>query len=95
MRLPEAKIREAIVHPDNLAAINTYRRGAVPHVPFLAPLTLSPNRLDWAIRALHRTEDQAEDQDRFFPALSQVLCSADPQLLVSRAENVLQAPQAS
>jgi hypothetical protein len=37
-------------------------------------------------------EDKAHDLDSFFPALSRLLCNADPKLLAPRAEQVLRAP---
>ena len=117
MRLPEAKIKEAIVHPEKLVrqeallyfadcysrdaevmplaikAIETYgRSNAFLHVHVLAHLAQTEATVEWAIRELHREEDKAEDHDSFFPALSRLLCSADPQLLAPRADEILQAP---
>jgi SEC-C motif len=117
MRLPEAKIKDAINHPEKLVrreallyfgdcysldaevvplaikAIETYgRSNAFLHVHVLSHLAQSEATVDWAIRELHREEDKAEDHNTFFPALSQLLCSADPQLVIPRANEVLQAP---
>src|SRR6266542_2310432 len=117
MRLPEEKIKEAIVHPETLVrqeallyfadcysrdaevmpvaikAIETYGRSqAFLHVHVLAHLAQTEATVEWAIRELHREEDKADDLDSFFPALSRLLCSSDPQLLASRAEQILQAP---
>jgi SEC-C motif len=117
MRLPEAKIKEAILHPEILVrqeallyfadcfsrdaevmplaikAIETHgRRGAFLYVHVLALLAQTEASMDWAIRELHREEDKAEDHDSYFPTLSRLLCSAEPQLLLPRADQVLQAP---
>jgi SEC-C motif len=117
MRLPEAKIKEAIVHPEKLVrqealhyfsecfsrdaavmplaiqAIETYGRShAFLHVHVLAQLAQTEATVEWAIRQLHREEDKAHDLDSFFPALSRLLCNADPQLLQPRADQILQAP---
>jgi SEC-C motif len=117
MRLPEAKIREAIIHPDKLVrqeallyftdsysqdaevmplaikAIETYGRSkAFQYVYVLAQLAQTEATVEWAIKELHREEDKADDRDSYFPALSRLLCSADPQLLQPRADAILQAP---
>jgi hypothetical protein len=117
MRLPEAKIKEAILHPEKLVrqeallyfadcysrdaevmplaikAIETYGRShAFLHVHLLAHLAQTEATVEWAIRELHREEDKAEDDDSYFPALSRLLCSADPQLVAPRADHILQAP---
>src|SRR4051812_32132722 len=117
MPLPEAKIKEAVVHPEKLArqeallyfadcysrdagvmplaikAIETYGRShAFLHVHVLAQLAQTEATVEWAIRELHREEDRAEDRDSYFPALSRLLCGADPQLLLPRAGEVLRAP---
>lgn len=117
MRLPQAKIKEAIVHPEKLArqaalryfadcysqdaeimplaiqAIQTYgRQDAFPDVPDLAPLVQSETTVEWAIRELHRVEDQAEDHASYFPALSQLLANAAPQLIAPRADEILRSP---
>jgi hypothetical protein len=116
MRLPEAKIKEAIVHPEKLVrqeallyfadcysrdaevmplaikAIETYgRSSAFLHLHVLAQLAQTEATVDWAVRELHREEDKADDHNSFFPALSRLLCRADPQLVVLRADEVLQA----
>jgi len=117
MRLPEAKIKEAIVHPEKLVreeallyfadcfsrdaevmplaikAIETYGRGnAFLYIHLLARLAQTEATVEWAIRELHREEDKAEDHDSYFPDLSHLLCSADPQLVAPRAEEILQTP---
>jgi len=117
MRLPEAKIKEALVHPDKLVrqeallyfadcysrdaevmplaikAIETYgRSNAFLHLHMLAHLAQTEATVEWAVKELYREEDKAEDQDSYFPALSRLLCSADPQLLSPRADEILQAP---
>jgi hypothetical protein len=117
MRLPEAKIKEALVHPDKLVrqealryfadcysrdaevmplaimAIETFgRSSAFVHLHVLAQLAQTEATVEWAIRELHREEDKAHDLDGFFPALSRLLCNADPQLLQPRADRILQAP---
>jgi hypothetical protein len=116
MRLPEAKIKEAILHPEKLVrqeallyfadcfsrdaevmplaikAIETYgRSNAFLHVHVLAHLAQTEATVDWAIKELHREEDKAHDFDSYFPALSRLLCSTDPQLLTPRADEVPQA----
>lgn len=103
MRLPEAKIKQAIPHPEELArqevllyfadyysreeevlplaikAIETYGRSkAFLQVHVLSHLTQTNATVEWAIRELHREEDKAEDDDSYFPALSRLLCSTDP-----------------
>ena len=117
MRLPEAKIKEAIVHPEKLVrqeallyfadcysrdaevmpqaiqAIETYgRRDAFLYFHVLAHLAQTEATVEWTIKELHPEEDKAEDQDSYFPTLSRLLCSADPQLLAPRADEILQAP---
>lgn len=117
MRLPETKIKEALLHPDKLVrqeallyfadcysrdaevmplaiqTSETYGRShAFLHVHMLADLEQTEATVEWAIKELHREEDKAEDHDSYFPALSRLLCSVDPQLLVPRADHILQAP---
>lgn len=117
MRLPEAKTKEAILHPDNLVrqeallyftdccsrdvevmplaikAIETYGRGsAFLHFLALAQLTQSEATVEWAVRELHREEDKANDLDSYLPALSRLLCNANPQLIQPRADEILRAP---
>ncbi len=48
--------------------------------------------VDWDIRELHREEDKAENDDSYLPALSRLLCSANPKLIAPRADQILQAP---
>src|SRR5262245_44914252 len=115
MRLPEAKIKEAIAHPEKLVrqeallyfadcysrdaevmplaieAIETYGRSdAFLHVHVLAHLAQTEATVEWAIRELHRGEDKVEDRDSYFPALSRLLCRADPHLVAPRADQILQ-----
>jgi hypothetical protein len=117
MRLPETKIREAIIHPEKLArweallyfadcysrdngvmplaikAIETYGRShAFRHVHVLAQLAQTEATVEWAIRELHREEDEGYDHDSYFPALSRLLCNADVRLVGPRAEQIFQAP---
>jgi hypothetical protein len=117
MRLPEAKIKEALAHPDKLVrqeallyfadchsrdaevmplaikAVETYGRGhAFLHLHMVAQLAQTEATVEWAIKELHREDDKANDLDSYFPALSRLLCSADPQLLLPRADQILQAP---
>jgi hypothetical protein len=117
MRLPEAKIKEAIVHPEKLVrqeallyftdcysrdaevmplaikAIEMYGRcNAFLHVHVLAQLAQTEATVEWAIKELHREEDKAHDLDSFFPALSRLLCNADPHFLEPRADEILKAP---
>jgi hypothetical protein len=117
MRIPEAKIKEAILHPEKLVrqeallyftdcyskdaevmplaiqAIEKYgRRNAFLHVHILARLMQTEVTVEWAVRELHRQEDKVDDHDSFYPALSSLLCNADPQLIAPRADNILHAP---
>ena len=117
MRLPEAKIKEAILHDEKLArqeavyyfsncfsrdndvmplaiqAIEKYgRRQAFQYVHMLANLAQTEATVEWAIRELHKEEDKFEDHDSYFTALSRMLCNADPQLLVPRAQEIVKAP---
>ncbi len=117
MRLPEAKIKEALVHPEKLVrqeallyfadcysrdaevmplaiqAIETHGRSqAFLHLHVVAQLAQTEATVEWAIKELHREVDKAHDLDSYFPALSRLLCSADPQLLAPRAGQILQAP---
>lgn len=117
MRLPEAKIKTAILHPEKLArqeallyftdcfsrdtdvmplaiqAIEKYgRQQAFLYVHPLADLAQTEATVEWAIRELHREEEKHEDRDTYFPALSRLLCHADPRLLVPRTQEILQAP---
>ncbi len=116
-RLPEAKIKEAIVHPEKLVrqealryfadgfsrdaavmllaiqAIETHGRSqAFLHAHVLSHLAQNEATVEWAIREPHREQDQAEDHDSYLPALSRLVCSADPQLVAPRADAILQAP---
>jgi hypothetical protein len=116
MRLPESKIKEAILHSEKIVrqeallyfadcfsrdaevmplairAIETYgRRHAFLHVHLLAQLAQTEATVEWAIQELHKVEDKAEDQDSYFPALSDLLCNADPQLVGPHADRILQA----
>jgi hypothetical protein len=76
-----------------IKAIETYGRSqAFLYVHVLAHLAQTEATVDWAIQELHREEDQAGDHDSFFPALSRLLCRADPHLVLPRANEVLQAP---
>ena len=85
--------RDAEVMPRAIRAIATYgRRHAFLHVHVLAHLAQTEATVDWAIGELHKVEDPAEDRDRFFPALSQLLCSAEPGLVAPRAREITQAP---
>jgi hypothetical protein len=117
MRLPEAKIKEALARPDKLVrqeallyfadchsrdagvmplaiqAVETYGRShAFLHLHMVAHLAQTEATVGWAVKELHREEDKANDLDSYFPALSRLLCSADPQLLAPRADQILQAP---
>ena len=117
MRLPEEKIKEAILHPEKLVrqeallyfadcfsrdaevmpqairAVETYgRREAFLYFHVLTQLAQTEATVEWAIKELHREEDKAHDLDSFFPALSRLLCNAEPQLLQPRADQILQAP---
>ena len=117
MRFPEAKIKEAILHPEKLArqeAVNYFsncfsrdtdvmplaiqavenfgRRQAFSHVHVMASLAQTEATVEWAIRELHKEENKVEDHDSYLPALSRLLCNADPRLLVPRAQEILQAP---
>jgi uncharacterized protein YchJ len=117
MRLPEAKIKEAILHPEKLVrqeallyfadcdsqdaevmpvaiqAINMYgRREAFLYDHMLAQLAQTQATVEWAIKELYREEDKARDHDRYSPAISRLLCRADPKLLAPRTEEILQAP---
>jgi hypothetical protein len=116
MRLPETKIKEAIVHPEKLVrqeallyfagcysrdaevmplaikTIETYgRSSAFLDVHLLAQLAQTKATVQWAIRELHKEEDEADDHDIYFPALSQLLCNAALQLVTPDANDVLQA----
>ncbi len=116
MRLPEAKVKQAILHPEKLArqevllyfadchsrdeevlplaikAIETYGASkAFLHVHVLSHLAQTDATVEWAIRELYREEDKAEDDDSYFPALSRLLCSADPKLIAPRADEIVQA----
>jgi hypothetical protein len=116
MRLPESKIRDAIVHPERsvrgetlryfadcysrdseampmaIRAIEMYGRSdAFFDLHDLAQLAQTEATVEWAIKALDRDQDGAHDRDRFFPALSLVLCSADTRLVEPRAAEILQA----
>src|SRR5262249_2576140 len=85
--------RDAEVLPLAIKAIETYgRRDAFLYVHVLEHLAQTEATVEWAIKELHREEDEAEDYGSFFPALSRLLCSADPQLVAPRAEEILQAP---
>jgi hypothetical protein len=117
VRIPEVKIKEAILHPERLVrqeallyfadcfsrdvevmplaikAIEKYGRSDFfPYVHVLAQLAQTESTVEWAIKELHREEDKADDDDRFFPALSRLLCNAAPQLIAPRADEILQSP---
>ncbi len=116
MRLPEAEIRKALLHPEKLVrqealfyfancysrdadvmplaiqAIETYGRGhAFRYVHMVAQLAQTEATVGWAINELHRKAG-ADDSDSYYPALSRLLCEADPQLVAPRADEILQAP---
>jgi hypothetical protein len=81
------------VMPLAIQAIERYgRRGTFRYVHLLADLAQTQATVEWAIRDLHREEEQAEDRDTYFPALSRLLCNADPKLLLPREQEILQAP---
>ena len=85
--------RDREVMPLAIKAIETYgRSNAFLHVHVLAQLAQTEATVEWAVKELHREEDKAHDLDSFFPALSRLLCNADPQLLQPRADQILQAP---
>jgi hypothetical protein len=117
MRLPVARIKEAILHPEKLVrqealhyfadcfsrdaevmplaiqAIEKYGRGdAFPYVHGLAQLAQTETTVEWAIRELHRKVDKSDDEERFFPALSRLLCTAEPLLLRPHVDEILKAP---
>ena len=78
--------------PLAIKAIETYgRSNAFLHVYVLAELAQTEATVEWAMRELHR-EGDFEDQDTYFPALSRLLCNADPRLLVPRVQEILKAP---
>jgi hypothetical protein len=58
----------------------------------LADLAQTEVSVEWAIRELHREEDKAEDQHFFYPALSRLLCGADPKLVATRIKEIAAAP---
>jgi hypothetical protein len=85
--------RDAEVMPLAIRAIETYGRSqAFQHVHVLAQLAQTEATVEWAVKELHREEDKAHDLDSYLPALSRLLCNADPQLLAPRADQILQAP---
>jgi hypothetical protein len=85
--------RDAEVMALAIQAIETYSRSnAFLHPHIIAHLAQTEATVEWAIKELHRQEDKAHDLDSFFPALSRLLCSADPQLVGPRADQILQAP---
>jgi hypothetical protein len=117
VRLPQAKIREALLHPEELIreeallyfgpcrspdtevmplvikAIETYGRDkAFRYLHYLLRLAQTQTTVDWAIQELNRKEDESFFHDSYFPQLSRLFCAADVQLLLPRAEQVLQAP---
>src|SRR4051812_7564794 len=114
MRLPEAKIKEAILHPEKLVrqeallhfsesftqdtevmslaikAIETYgRKNAFLYTHMLIELAQTETTVDWAIRELNRNDDPDDDYSFSIPRL---LINADRQLLIPRANDILQAP---
>jgi hypothetical protein len=117
MRLPETKIKEAILHPEKLVrqealnyfadcfsrdpdvmplaikALETFgRRDAFQYVHVLSHLAQTEATLAWAVKELYRDVQPTAEYDGYLPALSRLLCEADPQLLLPRAEEILQAP---
>jgi hypothetical protein len=89
----ECYSRDAEVMPLVIQAIETYgRSNAFLHLHLVAQLAQTEATVEWAVRELHREEDKANDLDSYFPALSRLLCSADPQLLAPRADQILRAP---
>jgi len=85
--------RDADVMSLAIQAIEKYgRRQAFQYVHMLAHLKQTEPTVEWAIRELHKEEDKIEDRDSYFPALSRLLCNADPRLLVPRAREIVQAP---
>jgi hypothetical protein len=85
--------RDAEIMPLAVKAIETYgRSSAFLDVHLIARLAQTKTTVQWAIRELHREEDKFKDHDIYFPTLSQLLCSADLQLVIPDANEVLQAP---
>ena len=81
------------VMPLAIQAIEKYgRRQAFQHVHDLENLAQTEATIEWVIRELHKEEDKFHAQDSYFPALSRLLCNADPVVLVPRAQEILQAP---
>src|SRR5437588_6460100 len=79
--------------PLAIKAIESYGCGhAFPHVHVLTNLAQTEATVEWTIRELHREEDNAQDYEGYFHALSQLLCSADTRLLIARADEILQTP---
>ena len=75
--------------PLAIKAVETFgRRNAFLYIHVLGHLRQTEATADWAVRELHRKADHDSD----FPALSRLVCSADPQLLAPRASEILQAP---
>lgn len=84
---------DAAVMPLAIKAIETYgREGAFLTLYHLADLPQTETTVEWAIRELYRKADNRDVYDEFFPALSRLLCHADPQLLLPRAKEIVEAP---
>jgi len=117
MRLPEEKIKEAILRPERLVrqraveyfaecfsldpsvmplavrAIEEFgRREAFQSSHVLADLAQTEATVDWAVRELHGVRQKGEDDGGYFAALTDLLCRADPPLLVPREQEIVQAP---
>jgi hypothetical protein len=85
--------RDTEVMPFVIQAIETYGRSrAFLQLYKVSYLAQTEATVEWAIRELHQEGDQAEDNESYFPALSELLCRADPQLVGPRADQILQAP---
>jgi hypothetical protein len=54
-------------------------------------LAQTADTVRWAVGELNRVEDKEEDFDHYFPALTRMLSSADPRLLVPHEQEILQS----
>jgi hypothetical protein len=113
MRLPEDRIKQAILHPDGDArqAAVTYFEDVYSRDPEVMPLAIraleqygrgtafryfhvltrpaqTETTIDWVVRELQ----QARGERTYLDNLSDLLCHADPPLVLPRAREILDAP---
>src|SRR2546423_1279325 len=80
--------------PFAIRAIETFgRANAFSYNHLLADLAKTEKTIRWAIGQLSRDAEESNKDRIYLSNLSKLLCKADPRLLISRADEVVGAPQ--